>query len=227
MYYTLLAIQRDTKLRISKEIVKRSSLALKEFPKEVITAEEIVRRRIQSFIRIALATSFFWLGSLISLGATAFAQAVTKDQPTKAKSSLRHRNHYKSFKHSTDPNTSMIGTASWYGHGFHNRKTASGKLFDQNALMAAHRTLPFGTLLKVTNTVNNKSCIVEVTDRGPFVKNRIIDVSRGAAQELGFADQGTTKVILQIITPTNIEYSTLQRKVPVSDVLKTPAMAVR
>jgi rare lipoprotein A len=214
-------------LSISKEIVKRSSYALKEFPKGVITAEEIVRHRVQSFLRIALATIFFWLGSLISLGATAFAQSVTKDQPTKTKSTTRHRNHYKSFKHSTDPNTSMIGTASWYGHGFHNRKTASGIRFDQNALMAAHRTLPFGTMLKVTNTGNNRSCIVEITDRGPFVKNRIIDVSRGAAQELGFTNQGTAKVILQILKPTDIAYSGIHKHVPASDVLKTVAMAVR
>jgi rare lipoprotein A len=197
-----------------------------EFPKGVITAEEILRRRIQSFLRIALATIFFWLGSLISLGATALAQAVTKDQPTKAKSTARHRNHYKSFKRSTDPST-MIGTASWYGHGFHNRKTASGKRFNQNALMAAHRTLPFGTLLKVTNTANNRSCIVEVADRGPFVKNRIIDLSKAAAEELGFADQGTAQVILQVITPSNLDYASVHKYLPLSDVLKTPAMAVR
>ena len=200
---------------------------LKEFPKEVITAEEIVRHRIQSFLRIALATVFFWLGSLISLGATAIAQVVTKDQPTKTKSASRHRHHYRAFKHSTDPNLSMTGTASWYGHGFHNRKTASGKRFDQDALMAAHRTLPFGTLLKVTNTANNRSCIVEIADRGPYVKNRIIDLSRGAARELGFADQGTAHVILQVITPANLAYSGVHKYMPLSDVLKTSAIALR
>ncbi len=214
-------------MSISKEIVKLSSQVLKEFPKEVITAEEVVRRRIQSFLRIALATIFFWLGSLISLGATAIAQAVTKDQPAKAKTASRHRPHYKNFKHVTDPNTSMIGTASWYGHGFHNRKTASGKRFDQDAMMAAHRTLPFGTLLKVTNMANNKSCILEVTDRGPYAKNRIIDVSRGAARELGFANAGTARVTLQIISPPNIAYSSLRRYIPTSDVLKAPAIALR
>ncbi len=198
-----------------------------EFPKEVIAAEEIVRHRIQSFMRIALATMFFWIGSLISLGATALAQGAAKDQPTKTKPAPRHRNHYRSFKLSTEPKTVMTGTASWYGHNFHNRKTASGVRFDQYALMAAHRTLPFGTILKVTNTKNNRSCIVEVTDRGPFVKNRIIDVSRGAAQELGFADQGTTQVILEIITPANLAFSSLKRQVQASDVLKTPAMAIR
>jgi len=193
----------------------------------VITAEEVVRRRIQSFLRIVLATVFFWLASLISLGATVIAQVITKDQPTKAKIASRHRPHYKAFKHSTDPNTAMIGTASWYGYGFHNRMTASGKRFNQDAMMAAHRTLPFGTLLKVTNLANNRSCIVEVTDRGPYVKHRIIDVSRAAARELGFADEGTAKVTLQVISSTNLAYSSMRKYVPSSDVLKTAAMALR
>jgi rare lipoprotein A (peptidoglycan hydrolase) len=214
-------------IAISREAVKRSGDALKEFPKEFISAEEILRHRIQTILRVVLATVFFWLTSLISIGATAFAQAVSKNEPTKTKQASRHRHHYKSFKRSKDPNTSMIGTASWYGHGFHNRKTASGKRFDQNAMMAAHRTLPFGTLLKVTNITNNKSCIVEITDRGPFVKNRIIDVSRGAAKELGFADKGTAQVILQVITPANLAFSGVSKYIPVADVLKTPAIALR
>src|SRR6185369_1178516 len=110
-------------------------------------------------------------------------QAATNNLPVKSKNAARH--HLKR-KHNSNPNLSMTGTASWYGHGFHNRKTASGKKFNQNALMAAHRTLPFGTLVKVTNTANNRSCVVEITDRGPYAKNRIIDLSRSAAQELGF-----------------------------------------
>ena len=123
----------------------------------------------------------------------------------------------------------MTGTASWYGHGFNHRKTASGKRFDQDALMAAHRSLPFGTLLRVTNLTNNKSCIVEVADRGPFVRNRIIDVSRGAAQALGFSSEGTTQVSLEVIAPPNLSYlhQNLRKKLPLSDVLKTPAIAVR
>jgi rare lipoprotein A (peptidoglycan hydrolase) len=217
-------IQRENILSISRGKVK---VALKEFPKEVITAEEIIRRRIFTIVRIGLATIFFWLSALISMGATALAQTVTKDQPAKSKSSQRHRHHYKSFKHSTDPNESMTGTASWYGHGFHNRKTASGKRFDQNAMMAAHRTLPFGTMVKVTNMRNNKSCIVEITDRGPFVKNRIIDVSRGAAQELGFA--GLAQVSLEVIEPVNLSYSPNHSRqiYSVADASKMRALAIR
>jgi len=131
-----------------------------------------------------------------------------------------------------DLNVSMTGTASWYGHGFHNRKTASGKRFDQDAMMAAHRTLPFGTMVKVTNLSNGKSCIVEITDRGPFVKNRIIDVSRGAAQELDFADNGTAKVTLEVLDPTftnEISYSprNIRSAYGISDVLKTRFIAIK
>jgi len=222
-------IQKEKILSISRESVK---VALRDFPKEVITAEELVRHRVQTFLRIALATIFFWLSGLISIGATAIAKTVTKDQATKSKSAPRHRHHYKTFKHSDDPNISMTGTASWYGHGFHNRKTASGKRFDQDAMMAAHRTLPFGTLVKVTNTANNKSCIVEITDRGPFVKNRIIDVSHGAAQQLDFADNGTAKVTLEVLDPTfvnTISYTPgiIRTSYGISDVLKTRFIAIK
>ena len=132
-------IQAQNILALSKDAVRRSGEAIKEFPKEVITAEEIVRHRIQTFLRIGIATTFIWLSGLISIGATAIAQAATKTPTAKSKTALRHRHHYKSFKRSSTPNMSMVGTASWYGHGFHNRKTASGKRFDQNALMAADR----------------------------------------------------------------------------------------
>jgi rare lipoprotein A len=219
-------IQAEKILSISRASVK---VALKDFPKEVITAEEILRHRVQTFLRVALATVFFWLSGLISIGATAIAQAATKDQPVKTKTASRHRNHHKSVRQDTDPNLSMNGTASWYGHKFHNRKTASGKTFNQNSLMAAHRTLPFGTLVKVTNKSNNRSCIVEITDRGPYVKHRIIDVSRSAAQELGFAGEGTAKVSLEVITPLDLSYShsKMRKQLPLSDVLRTPEMAVQ
>ena len=121
----------------------------------------------------------------------------------------------------------MVGTASWYGHGFHNRKTASGKRFDQNAMMAAHRTLPFGTMVKVTNLKNHKSCIVEIADRGPFVKNRIIDVSRGAAQELGF--DGIAQVSLEVIDRVNLTYAPNRSRAiySVADAIRTKALAAR
>lgn len=219
---------QENLIHISKEAVKRSSDALRQFPQEVISDEKIVRRRVQTLLRVGLATIFFWLSGLISIGATAMAQAATKQEPAKTKTTARHRNHYKNFKHSSKPNLSMVGTASWYGHEFHNRKTASGKKFNQFALMAAHRTLPFGTLVEVTNNSNHKTCIVEITDRGPYAKNRIIDLSRRAAQELGFMSSGTAQVSLCIIPRETYSSNNLSaRKTQASDVLRMPTMALQ
>lgn len=91
------------------------------------------------------------------------------------------------------------GLASWYGPGFKGRKTASGKRFNPKLMTAAHRTLPFGTRLKVTNLANEKTVEVVVNDRGPFIKGRIIDLSQGAAKKLGFAGAGVVKVQIEQI----------------------------
>lgn len=91
-----------------------------------------------------------------------------------------------------------IGEASWYGPGFHGRKTASGERFNTSELTAAHKTLPFGTLLKVTNLENNLSVIVRINDRGPYIRGRIIDLSRAAKDQLEMG--GTTMVRIQQVT---------------------------
>jgi len=96
-----------------------------------------------------------------------------------------------------DKTYSESGIAAWYGREFHGQKTASGEAFDMNALSAAHRTLPLGTVIRVTNLENFKSIKVRINDRGPFVKNRILDLSYGAAKELGFTAQGTAMVKLE------------------------------
>ena len=91
------------------------------------------------------------------------------------------------------------GMASYYHDKFHGRKTASGKLYDKNEMTCAHKTLPFGTKLHVINVHNNKDVIVTVTDRGPFIKGRVLDLSRIAAKELGFIDKGLQKIHYKII----------------------------
>jgi rare lipoprotein A len=88
------------------------------------------------------------------------------------------------------------GVASYYGPGFHGRKTASGERFDQNAMTAAHRTVRFGTCLRVVNMENGKSVEVRVNDRGPFKDERIIDVSLGAARKLDMVEKGLARVRL-------------------------------
>lgn len=92
-----------------------------------------------------------------------------------------------------------IGVASWYGPDFHNGITANGELYDMHGLTAAHRTLPLPSIVRVTNLQNGRSLVLRVNDRGPFVNNRIIDVSMRAAQLLGFKDTGTTQVQVEIL----------------------------
>ena len=92
-----------------------------------------------------------------------------------------------------------VGQASWYGPGFHGRKTASGERYNMNAFSAAHRTLPFGTKLRVTCTTTGKSVIVKVNDRGPFHGNRVLDLSYGAAKALGTVGKGVSKVKYEIL----------------------------
>lgn len=89
---------------------------------------------------------------------------------------------------------SFSGRASWYGPNFHGRRTSNGERFDQEAMTAAHRTLPFGTKLLVTNRSTGKSCVVKVNDRGPYKDNRVIDLSHGAAKQLNMVSSGVAMV---------------------------------
>lgn len=89
------------------------------------------------------------------------------------------------------------GIASYYGPGFHGRLTANGETFDMNAMTCAHLTLPFGTVLHVTNLDNGMEIVVRVNDRGPYVGGRIIDLSQGAAEDLGMIESGTAEVMLR------------------------------
>jgi len=98
-----------------------------------------------------------------------------------------------------DPKYDNIGIASWYGPKFHGRRTANGEIFDMNLMTAAHPTLPMPVRAKVTNMENGRSVIVRINDRGPFAKEREIDMSRRAAEELGFKDKGTAKVRVQYL----------------------------
>ncbi len=89
------------------------------------------------------------------------------------------------------------GQASWYGPGFHGRRTASGDRFDQNALTAAHRQLPLGTRVTVTNLENGRSVRVAINDRGPYVDGRVLDLSRAAAHRLGMIGDGVVRVRIE------------------------------
>ncbi len=99
---------------------------------------------------------------------------------------------------------SEVGIASWYGEDFHDKKTANGEDYDMNTLTAAHRTLPLPSIVKVTNLENGRSLVLRVNDRGPYAKNRIIDVSKRAAQLLGFQSKGTAKVRVEIMAKESV-----------------------
>lgn len=91
------------------------------------------------------------------------------------------------------------GSASWYGASFHGHRDARGEVFDQNAMTAAHRTLPLNSLVRVTNTKNGRAVLVRITDRGPFAHHRLIDLSRAAADALGYVPDGIARVNVRLV----------------------------
>lgn len=91
------------------------------------------------------------------------------------------------------------GIASWYGPGFHGRKTANGETYDMHQLTAAHRTLPLGSVVQVRSLTNGRTVTVRINDRGPFVRNRILDLSQAAAQALGMEGKGTDQVEIRVV----------------------------
>ena len=103
------------------------------------------------------------------------------------------------------PAKTFVGLASFYGPGFHGEETANGEIFNQRAMTAAHRTLPLGTVVRVTNLENGRSVVVRINDRGPYGRNHrrgtIIDVSKGAAERLRFIRDGLVKVRVEVLRP--------------------------
>lgn len=95
--------------------------------------------------------------------------------------------------------SARVGQASWYGPGFYGNRTANGETFRPGTLTAAHRTLPFGTLVRVTNLNNGRTAVVRINDRGPFHGGRIIDLAHGAAQRLGVTASGVAQVKLEVL----------------------------
>jgi len=96
---------------------------------------------------------------------------------------------------------SETGIASWYGYPYHGRRAANGEIYDMEKMTAAHRTLPFNTWVRVRNLTNEKSCEVRITDRGPFVDGRVIDISKAAARSIDMLGPGTARVEVIIIAP--------------------------
>lgn len=201
----------------ASEITSQVTETAAKTAKMLMSAEEKLERRVRRFVRFTIAAIFFAISTLIALGAnvtTAFAKKMN-DQKSKTHHGLRlkrvrtrvhgskhHHLIHRFAKVTTKSGSQMRGVASWYGNEFQSRKTASGARFNTHAMMAAHRTLPFGTKVLVTNLANHKSCIVKITDRGPYAAGRIIDLSLAAAEELDMTQTGVANVELHILGAT-------------------------
>jgi rare lipoprotein A (peptidoglycan hydrolase) len=145
---------------------------------------------------------------LLSVGFAAASDPGTTDsRPAKAKTPAATTQTVK--KAVTPARKAQVGRASWYGKAFHGRPTASGEEYDMFQLTAAHRSLPLGTYVKVTNLRNNKWAVLKVNDRGPYVGDRILDVSYGAAQVLNFRGRGVERVKIEVIEPQTIALANL------------------
>ncbi|MEZ5892235.1 MAG: septal ring lytic transglycosylase RlpA family protein [Parvularculaceae bacterium] len=124
-----------------------------------------------------------------------------------------------------EPDYNKTGVASWYGTEFHGRLTANGEIFDMGRLTAAHTTLPLPSMVEVTNLENGKSITVRVNDRGPFARERIIDLSREAARQLGFEQQGTARVRVRYAGPAPLNQIAPSQPDPQRVVRAAPAPA--
>lgn len=145
---------------------------------------------------MAKAKDIFFIGviTLMMVGTAAINKANAAPTPT-AKAYKVNGKTYQPMK--SVSNFNQTGKASWYGPGFHGRKTSNGERFNMYALTAAHRTLPIPSYVRVTNLANGKTVVVRVNDRGPFHGNRVIDLSKGAASQLGFVGQGMAQVRIE------------------------------
>ena len=151
------------------------------------------------------------LSALLACGVAAAASSLDavspksgSPSPSSSVKSIRSEKAKPAKRTSAKSGKVQVGTASWYGKQFHGRQTASGDTYDMFQFTAAHRTLPLGTLVKVTNLRNGKWVIVKVNDRGPYVGHRVMDVSYGAAQMMGFRQRGIEKVKLEVIEPETL-----------------------
>lgn len=125
--------------------------------------------------------------------------AVDKAKSQTVKSADKDKNKELWIKRASESQF-FTGKASWYGRDFHNKATASGLTYDMHTFTAAHRTLPMGTVVKVTDQNNGKSVMVCITDRGPYVAGRIIDLSYAAAKKIGLNNKGVSKVKLEVVS---------------------------
>ena len=168
----------------------------------------VIRARKTSFkpllVHLAIATQIFVLAFTPMKSANARAKAESLSKPVSSAwlhaAPSRAKLHHVALAHGKkDARKGLSGKASFYANRFHGRKTASGHPYIKDAMTAAHRSLPLGTWVKVTNDHDGSNVIVQITDRGPYARNRVIDLSRAAAMELGMLKLGTVPVHLEVV----------------------------
>jgi len=155
-----------------------------------------MRRRFAGGLALALSAASLGAGAAPGSNSLEAAKVtsplVTKASSNRTKQGLKKNQPY------------QIGTASWYGDSFQGKQTASGEPYDMLDFTAAHRTLPLGTLVRVTNLTNRRTVVVRINDRGPVPESRIIDLSYNAARTLGFKERGVQRVRVEIYQPSTV-----------------------
>jgi len=147
---------------------------------------------------VIFAAAAFFLGCSTKTYTTKVYNAPGIKEPTKKPYSVNGQTYYPLNR--VPVGWTQKGIASWYGPNFHGRYTSNGEIYNMYAMTAAHKTLPMNTMVKVTNLRNNKSVIVRINDRGPFVRGRIIDLSYAAGKKLGLDVTGTAPVIIKVVS---------------------------
>ena len=173
-----------------------------------------LRRGRQSFLEVATAclvasssdflmlkVFFLTIGAISTISAPIKAAPLADIQMPKSSLDGVHNSNWDpaSVNRIQSLQAKVASLASWYGPGFHGRRTASGEIYNQNALTAAHKSLPFGTRVRVTNLNNGRSVIVKVNDDGPHIPGRVIDLSKGAAERIGMLSSGVAPVRLEVL----------------------------
>ena len=170
----------------------------------------------QPAVLAAIGLSVLLSGCAETTLATHYAKQVTWPGEQTANSTYKVGKPYKVgsdwYYPSEEFSKSETGVASWYGPNFHGKRTANGEIYDQNELTAAHRTLQMPSLVRVTNLENGRSIVVRVNDRGPFKKGRVIDVSKRAAELLGFIGNGTARVRLEVLEKESRKIATAAQR---------------
>jgi rare lipoprotein A len=155
-----------------------------------------MRRRIAESLAVVLC--------IVSLGAGAVSGPSSQEAAKVTRPLVSMASTTKTKQGLKKNQPSQVGTASWYGESFQGKQTASGEPYDMLDFTAAHRTLPLGTLVRVTNLKNGRTVVVRINDRGPVPEGRIIDLSYNAARTLGFKERGLQKVRVEAYQPSTV-----------------------